>query len=191
MSSPCPSGRDSRTSAGKEARPDARKGRNGVSTNGVTANIWCFLTEELSGVNLLLSSQKCQCLPLFPQSVYTHYFCDGPISVDPTCPQPSLGDKTSYAADRACCLVAWSLGQMQPSRATKSGSLPREWAVCMLASRWPEHEARYYRCLWNNQSFSASSKKLLRKGSSSNCRNWSCKTAEKTALQPLIWCFWS
>ena len=26
---------------------------------------------------------------LFPHSVKTHYFCCGPISVDPICPQPS------------------------------------------------------------------------------------------------------
>ena len=29
---------------------------------------------------------------LFPQSVEIHYFCSGPISVDPICPQPTLGD---------------------------------------------------------------------------------------------------
>ena len=26
---------------------------------------------------------------LFPQSVKTHYFCSGPISADPICPQPN------------------------------------------------------------------------------------------------------
>ena len=26
---------------------------------------------------------------LFPQSVKTHYFCSGPISFDPICPQPN------------------------------------------------------------------------------------------------------
>ena len=38
-------------------------------------------------VNLLLSPQKCQGVP-FPQSVKIHYFCSGPIGVDPICPQP-------------------------------------------------------------------------------------------------------
>ena len=45
----------------------SRKGTNGVSTNGVTANL-LFLTEELFGapVNLLLSTQKCQAVPVSP-----------------------------------------------------------------------------------------------------------------------------
>ena len=68
-----------------------RNGTNGVSTNGVTANFMLFLTEGLFGhpVNLLLSPQKCQGIPLFPQSVKVRYLCSGPISVDPICPQPS------------------------------------------------------------------------------------------------------
>ena len=39
-------------------------------------------------VILLLSSQKCQGIP-FPPSVKIHYFCSGPIRVDPICPQPT------------------------------------------------------------------------------------------------------
>ena len=41
-----------------------RKGANGVSTNGVTADV-SFFDRDLLGtpVNLLLSSQKCQCVP--------------------------------------------------------------------------------------------------------------------------------
>ena len=40
-------------------------------------------------VNVLLYSQKCQDVPFF-QSVKIHYFCSGPISVDPICPQPNV-----------------------------------------------------------------------------------------------------
>ena len=49
----------------------------------------CFLTGTFWGtpINLFLSSQKCQGVP-FPQSVKIPYFCSGPISVDPICPQP-------------------------------------------------------------------------------------------------------
>ena len=32
---------------------------------------------------------------LFPQSVKTHYFCSGPISVDPICPQPKIAHQNS------------------------------------------------------------------------------------------------
>ena len=44
-----------------------RKGTNGVSTNGVTAN-FMFLTEGLFGysVNLLVYSQKCQGVHVSP-----------------------------------------------------------------------------------------------------------------------------
>ena len=38
-------------------------------------------------VNLIASSQQCQGVP-FPQSAKIRYFCSGPVSVDPICPQP-------------------------------------------------------------------------------------------------------
>ena len=61
-----------------------QKGTNGVSTNGVTANSMFFDRDFLgTPVNLLLSSDKYQGVPFSPQN-----FCSGPISVDPTCPQP-------------------------------------------------------------------------------------------------------
>ena len=50
---------------GAEPNGIDRKGTNGVSTNGVTANFMFLLTENF------------------------HYFCSGPISVDPICPQPN------------------------------------------------------------------------------------------------------
>ena len=69
-----------------------RKGTSGVSTNGVTANLMCFDSGTFFGtpVNLLLSSQKCQGVPV-PQSVKLGCFCSRPISVDPICPQPRHG----------------------------------------------------------------------------------------------------
>ena len=52
-----------------------------------------FLTEGLFGHFPLIyfylprSARAC----LFPQSVKKHYFCSGPLSVDPICPQPKVG----------------------------------------------------------------------------------------------------
>ena len=66
----------------------ARKGTNGVGTNGVTANFmfsdgafWVLLT--------CFYIPKSARVYLFPQSVKIHFFCSGPISVDPICPQPT------------------------------------------------------------------------------------------------------
>ena len=39
---------------------------------------------------------------LFPQSIKIRYFCSGPISVDPSCPQPSRAQQIGYAAERIC-----------------------------------------------------------------------------------------
>ena len=52
--------------------------------------LYVFWPRDFSGtpVNLLLYSQKCKSVP-FPQSVNTHYFFSGPISVEPVCPQPN------------------------------------------------------------------------------------------------------
>ena len=69
----------------------ARKGTNGVSTNGVIANFMMFDR----GTLWVLALTYC-CLPksarayLFLQSVDISYFCSGPISVDPICPPPSI-----------------------------------------------------------------------------------------------------
>ena len=43
------------------------------------------------GTNL---SKSVNCAYLFPRSVKISYFCSGPISVDPMCPQPT---KAGYA----------------------------------------------------------------------------------------------
>ena len=73
------------------ARTGPRKGTNGVSTNGVTAILSMFFDRGIFWV-LPLSYfylPKSDRAYLFPQSVKIHYFCSGPISVDPICPQPN------------------------------------------------------------------------------------------------------
>ena len=72
------------------ARADIGEGQMGSAPMGslqisvcLTGTFWVLLLP----LNLLLSSQKCQGVP-FSQSVKFHYFCSGPISVDPICPQP-------------------------------------------------------------------------------------------------------
>ena len=65
-----------------------RKGTNGVSTSGVTANLM-LLTETFWVLPLtFVYFPESARAYLFPQSVKKHYFCSGPISVDPICPQP-------------------------------------------------------------------------------------------------------
>ena len=60
-------------------------GTNGVSTTGVTAIFMCFGQKDLTYLYIPKSVRAY----LFPQSVKIHYFCSGPISVDPICPQPT------------------------------------------------------------------------------------------------------
>ena len=69
---------------------EIRKGTTGVNTNGVVAafkfvdgGTFCVL--PLTYFYIPKSAR----VYLFPQSVKIHYFCSGPISVDPICPQPS------------------------------------------------------------------------------------------------------
>ena len=65
-----------------------RKGTNGISTNRVTSNFMFFDRDFLgTPINLLLSSQKWQGV-FFSQAVKIHYFCSGPMGVDPIRPQP-------------------------------------------------------------------------------------------------------
>ena len=72
-----------------------RKATNGVRTTGVTTILCClfvclFDRGSFGGtpVNLLVSSQKCQGVLFWP-ICQNPYFCNGPISVDPICSQPS------------------------------------------------------------------------------------------------------
>ena len=61
-----------------------RKGTNGVSTNWVTANVMLFY-RGTSGVLLLtyVYLSNSARVYLFPQSDKVHYFCSGPIRVEP------------------------------------------------------------------------------------------------------------
>ena len=54
------------------------KGQMGSALMG-SLQMSCFLTEDLLGARAYLS----------PQSVKIHYFCSGPVSVDPICSQPT------------------------------------------------------------------------------------------------------
>ena len=62
-----------------------RNGTNWVSTNGVTADLVFF--DGLFGCSREPTFILCQGVSFF-QSVKTQYFCGGPMSVDPICPQP-------------------------------------------------------------------------------------------------------
>ena len=67
-----------------------RKGTNGVSTDGVTADLMfldrgTFWVLPLTYIYLPQSARTY----IFPQSVKIHYFCSGLISADPICPQPT------------------------------------------------------------------------------------------------------
>ena len=68
---------------------DSWKRTDGVSTNGVTANLMLFDRGTFWVLPLtyfcLTKSARAY---FFSQSVKHHYFCSGPISVDPICPQP-------------------------------------------------------------------------------------------------------
>ena len=69
-----------------------REGTNEVSTNGVTANFMCFDrgTFWVLRLTYLYLPNRSAGAYLFHQSFKNHYFCSGPISVDPIYPQPSI-----------------------------------------------------------------------------------------------------
>ena len=82
---------------------EARKETNGVSTNGVIANLTffdrgTFWVPPLTYFYLPKSTR----VYLFPQSVEIRYFRSGPISVDPTCPQPT--DVVCYRCYTCACI---------------------------------------------------------------------------------------
>ena len=92
-----------------------REGTNGVSTNWVTAHFMlldrgtCWANTP---VNLMLYSPKSARAHLFPQSVKIYYFCSGPISVEPICPQPKHVELTwrrvvFYAGSTWCMRCMW------------------------------------------------------------------------------------
>ena len=84
-----------------------RKGTNGVSTNGVTAK-FMFFDRDFWGTPVdLLYLPKSARAYIFPQSVRIHYFCSGPSSVDPICPQPISGraEVVGSAADGVALVI--------------------------------------------------------------------------------------
>ena len=67
------------------------KGQMGSALMGVTANFMFFDRGTFWVLPLTcFYIHKSARVYLFPQSVKIDYFCSGPISVDPICPQPSL-----------------------------------------------------------------------------------------------------
>ena len=69
-----------------------RKGTNGVSTNGVTANFMFFDRGTFWVLPLTyFYLPKSARAYLFPQSVKIHCFCSGPVSVDPIFTLPQKG----------------------------------------------------------------------------------------------------
>ena len=100
-----PCGQAARQPGSQAARQPGshRKGTNGVSTNGVTAN-FMFFDRGTFWVLLLIYFHLPQSARayLFPQSVKINYFSSGPISVGPICPQPKSARQPGSQAARAC-----------------------------------------------------------------------------------------
>ena len=92
-----------------QSQPTSRKGTDGVSTNGVSANVVLFDRGSFWVLPLI-----CFYIPksarayLFPQSVSFYYFCSGPISVDPICSQPRFRNRAvathiARCVNPTCC----------------------------------------------------------------------------------------
>ena len=104
-----------------------RKGTNGVSTSGVTAKVMFF--DRGTFWVLLLTYfylPKSARAYLFPQSVKINYFCSGPISVDPICPQPT-GVQT-HLVSRAAVSSYRSVFGHPRNRLPRCRSAPRPWS---------------------------------------------------------------
>ena len=72
---------------------EVRKGTNGVSPHGVTAQVACF-DEGLFGTPVDFIFPKMPGHTFFSTpATLINYFRSGPISVDPICPQPRLANK--------------------------------------------------------------------------------------------------
>ena len=82
---------------------ESRKGTNGVSTHGATANFRVLFDRgTFFGLPLIyFYLPKSARAYLFPQSVRTHYFCSGPVCVDPICPQPRVSCDRRLGMSRA------------------------------------------------------------------------------------------
>ena len=78
----------------EEEQEDFAKGQMGSAQMGSLQFLLSFFDRNFLGtpVNLLLSSQKCQGVPPIYQN---SYFCSGPISVNPLCPRPRIGKRST------------------------------------------------------------------------------------------------
>ena len=92
---------------------EARKGTNGVGINGVTANFMFFDRRTFWVLpSTYFYLPKGARAYLFPQSIEINYlFCSGPVSVDPICPQPTVGFvwgwKPCFIILRFCAFAGW------------------------------------------------------------------------------------
>ena len=85
-----------------------QKGTNGVSTTGVTTIFIFFETGTLWVLPLTyFDLPKSARAYLFPQSVNTHYFCSGPISVAQFVRNQQSGSTGAAAGaeERCCCIM--------------------------------------------------------------------------------------
>ena len=104
----------------------------------------CFLTEGLLGVlpvNLLLSSQKWQGVPFFPNLSRIHYFCSDPISVDPIFPQPSPAGQGHHScrhhAQRREDPISQGRGLPLPTPNLPTKIIPTKICWLKLSSKFP------------------------------------------------------
>ena len=94
------------------AQASDRKGTDGVSTNGVTANLVFFDRGTFRGLPLtyLYIPRRARAY-LFPKSDKIVYLCSGPIGFDPMRPQPTCA--------RVCAVVGCSVSwRWQPDGST-------------------------------------------------------------------------
>ena len=87
--------------------PQFGKGQIGSALMGLLqiCKSYFFWQRDLLGTPVnLLNLPKSDRAYLFPQSVKNHYFCSGPISVDPICPQPRGVHRPRHYVLRESCI---------------------------------------------------------------------------------------
>ena len=96
----CPTCRVARVTAARRHAPSQqvnnRKGTNGISTNGVIVVV-CQRDFLGTFVNHFYIQRSAR-VYLFPQSDKMYYYCSGPISVDPICPEPRTAQRVAGAS---------------------------------------------------------------------------------------------
>ena len=119
------------------------KGRMGSARLG-SLQFSCFLTEGLFGYprEPTLILPKVPGRTLFPQSVRTHYFRSGPISVDPVGPQPRSTSCWISAPRPAQRPPSWSSGTARMRFIHSSNRMPcssnRCVVLCLVVCRFFE-----------------------------------------------------